>query len=99
MHKYIDMVLVKHKEVGEPYLFVAPAFSHLERGDNVLCSTEKGDQTGIVISSVTVDELGDEFKFIRQMNCMRRLKKIKAKVTITELKYEEEKDGTDNSGE
>lgn len=99
MHKYIDMVLVKHEEIGKPYLFIAPAFSHLNRGENVICSTEKGDQTGIVISCITVDELGDEFKFIRQMNGMRSLKRIKAKITINEMVYEEEKDGTDHDGE
>lgn len=97
MSEYVDLVLAKHEKVGRGFLFVAPAFSHFTRGEDIIVDTVNGHQQATVIDSLTVGKDSDEFKFIRHMTGMRSLKKVIGKVVY--LEYEEEKNGTDHDGE
>ncbi len=91
---YVDLVLCKHEKVGKGFLFVAPPFTHLKRGDDVIVDTKKGKQPAIVIDSITTNIHSDDYMFIRKMNGMRELKKVLGKIVYLDYS-EEEKDVTD----
>ena len=82
MSEYVDFVLCKHEGCDKPYLFHAPAFSHLEKGDLVTVETSKGEQMVMVIASMSVQKNDmDAIDFI--MNATRAdsdVKKVLKKV-------------------
>ena len=91
MREYFDFVLVKH-ENDRVYLFRAPAFTHLEFGDEVVVETSNGEQRGIVQSSITLAETDtDQIDFImRSTGAPDEVKKVLSKVIYQEFKYGED---------
>ena len=87
MSKYFDFVLCKHPNSDKSYLFHAPAWSHLEKGDLVVVDTKKGEQMTTVVSRITLgDDETDMIDFI--MNATGAdtdVKKVLRKVVYREF--------------
>lgn len=50
--KYVELVFVRHNEYPQKnYLFQAPAWSGLKKGDLVMCETSKGLKQGKVVAA------------------------------------------------
>lgn len=98
---YVDLVMCRHGEYGQNYLFVAPRFCLLEKGDEVVVDTKRGLSRAIVIDRLTVDYNGDEYRFIVEgMKATEPLRKVVAKVNYKEFEYTEESDnGVNNDNE
>ena len=52
---YLDLVLIKHEECDRLFLFKAPGFSHIEKGDEVICETKFGKQKAVAESVMTIN--------------------------------------------
>lgn len=90
---FIDLVLCKHMVDPRQYLFYAPAFSCLQKDDQVVVDTVRGNQTATVINSVTVDVDTEDYRFILDAtNATLPLKRVISKVAYRELEYKPEKD-------
>ena len=91
MSEYIDLVIAKHDGDARKFLFVAPAFSHLKKADDIVCETEKGASRATVIASVTVRKNGSEYDFIKDLTgAYEPLKKVMAKVAYIKFEWEED---------
>lgn len=87
--KYIDLVLVEQNNFN--FLFQAPSWSRLKKGDVVICDTCYGENPGIVVACLSVEKDGNEYSFITNMGGVTLpVKKILAKVTRAEFEYDEE---------
>lgn len=87
MREYLDFVITKNEQ-GEKWLFVAPAWSHLEEGDLVLI--EKGNAVEVVSSiSIGMDEQ-EMIDFVHAATGVREAKKLYGKVIIREFDWKEE---------
>ena len=89
---YFDFVLVKHENCDKPFLFRAPAWSHLGKNDEVIVETKHGNEKAIVIASKTLgcDEQ-DEIDFIMQATgASEDVKKVLAKIELRTFDYEED---------
>lgn len=100
MSDYIDLVLCKHPMNEKTYLFRAPAFSHLKKGDGVFVETRKGEQLAEVINSWTgnVDD-GEFMEFIKDCTHAKfPLMRITGKLELKTFDYKEEDeiDGNDS---
>ena len=92
--EYIDLVLVKHKPTDhETYLFQAPRWSGLKKGDEVVVETSRGEKHGVVIDCHTTSPEYDtnEFGFIiTASKATLPLKKVLQKVEYKTFVYPEE---------
>lgn len=90
--KYIDLVLCKHDGHEKFFLFCAPAFSGLKKGDRVIVETIKGESEATVERSYTISkERDDEFEFILVASgAYLPLRKVLKKIEYIEFEYEEE---------
>lgn len=88
---YKDYVLCKVENNEKPYLFYAPAFSYLKKDDVVICETKYGEKVGTVLcDSLTLGEYEeDKIEFIHQSTGAGVLKRVLAKVSRKDFKYEE----------
>ena len=90
--EFFDFVLCKHENSDKAYLFRAPAFTHLTKGDLVVVETKKGEQMAMVVSSITLsNDDADEIDFI--MNATGAdsdVKKVLRKVVYKDFKYKED---------
>ena len=88
---YIDLAIVSHSNgdgAKETHLFCAPAWSHFEKGDAVICDTPYGKRCGTVIDSITVDTLSNDFSFIiTGMGETTPLRRLLSKVRLQDLDY------------
>lgn len=85
MTNYIDYVVCKHDNSDRPYLFVAPAWSHLEPGDRVIVETKRGRQYAEVCAKLTTNMNPDDATvrmLVTAANATWPLKQIVAKVTV-----------------
>ena len=93
---YIDLVICKHPVDSRHFLFQAPRFSYLKKGDQAVVDTARGEQTAFVIDAITCVEGSDEFNFIvTALKATTPLKKVLSKVAYMELAYKEENDEFD----
>ena len=92
MRTYIDLVACKHPNYNKAYLFKAPQFSHLEKGDKVIVETENRDAEAEVVATYTIGGDDDELwsMFIALSGAEIPLKKVLKKITYREFKFEEE---------
>ena len=91
MSKFVDLVLVRHTENERTFLFQAPAFSHLKKGERVLVSTMTGSAEGTVVASETFDDGSDAFAFIVQATgAYLPLRRVMQRISYTDLSYEED---------
>lgn len=91
MNNYFDFVLCK-QENGKNYLFHAPAFSKLKKGDLVKVETVHGEKLATVVSCITLAE-NDDAKIDFIMNATgapKDVKKVLAKVEYSDFEYEDE---------
>lgn len=86
---YIDLVLCE--QCGRNFLFQAPAWSGLKKGDSVVVDTKFGERPADVVAVMTIDGENEE-----AMNFMRAatgahlpLRKVIRKAVFIELKYAE----------
>lgn len=89
--KFIGLVFVRHNEYSNKiYLFQAPAWSNLKKGDLVMCKTSNGLKQGIVVAAddFTVDS-EDFNKWVDIANARLPLKNIAG--VFKPFVYEEEK--------
>lgn len=93
MNNYIDLVLCRHAESGKPFLFRAPFCSGVEKGDNVIVETKRGESPAEVIA-VQRTSVGDkEYSFaVLAAGATEPLKRVKKIVTYTTLVYEGEEE-------
>ena len=89
---YIDLVACKHPNDNRAYLFKAPQFSHLEKGDKVIVETKNGEKEVEVITTYTIGDNEDDLwsMFIALSGAEIPLKRVLRKITYREYKYEEE---------
>lgn len=91
--KYIDLVLCQHPNDNRNFLFVAPAWSRLQRGDNVMVDTRNGKCLAIVQDTALVEKDSDLYIFIvTASKATLPLKKVISKIEYHEFEYEEESD-------
>ena len=50
MNRFVQFVICQHTGNGEKYLFYAPTFSKIEKGDDVLVDTKYGERKATVIA-------------------------------------------------
>ena len=97
-NNYVDLVLIKHPASAmytnnNVFLFEAPKFTHLEKGEKVICVTKNGEAEGEVVNSITVTTDSDEYKFaIDATGATLPLAKIKARIRLIEFEYEDEEE-------
>ena len=93
-NEYFDFVLCKFTGSDKRYLFHAPAFSHLIKGDEVVVETVNGAQRAEVVSSMTLSQTDRaEIDFV--MNATRAgddIKKVLGVMSFKKLDWEDEKD-------
>ena len=92
MAYYFDFVLCKQGDRN--FLFRAPEWSHLEKGDLVVVETKNGEKNATVVSSITLSiNDKDEIDFI--MNATGAdpvVKRVLRKIVYKDLEYEEDED-------
>lgn len=94
MTNYIDYVLVQHEQSNKPFLFIAPAFSRLEDGDEVIVDTIHGKARGKVLASSTIAKDDDSLiSLIKQATgAYGEVRKVVARVRTFDLTWEDEED-------
>lgn len=94
MSDYIDLVICKHANSDHPYIFKAPAWSYLKKGDDVIVETKRGEQPAKVERVYTVDTTdSDEFEFILMASGVTTpLRKVLKKIEYKEFEYDDEED-------
>ena len=53
MNKYVQFVVCQHTGDSKKYLFYAPAFSDIKKGDEVLVDTQFGEKKATVLAVCT----------------------------------------------
>lgn len=94
MSEWVDLVIVRfYENQTRTYLFQAPAWSELKKGDIVLCNIAKGTKIAIVVASDTVMRDQKETVEMWADICCAKfpLKTIKGK--FKEFEYPDEKGG------
>lgn len=89
--KYMDYVTVVHESSLQPYLFIAPAFSGLQKGDSVIVETSRGRQWAQV-KAVTTINIEDDIAYfiIKSTGAKSPLKRVLQKVIYQDFEYEDE---------
>lgn len=90
MNQMIDLVACTHDvHGGQKFLFKAPAFSCLEKGDRVIVNTQFGDKDAYVVCACTVRENTDQYDMIIKCSGAKEpLKRVLAKVMLSKFDYE-----------
>ena len=102
MNNYFDFVLCKHENGGKTFLFHAPAFSKLKKGDLVKVETVHGETMATVVSCITLAE-NDDAKIDFIMNATGAkpdVKKVLSKVEYiqSDFDYGDEVESDDKTG-
>lgn len=92
MSEYIDLVICKHGNNPNAFIFQAPEWSTLKAGDKVIVETKKGEAEATVERVYTVNTTDkEEFEFIMMASgASLPLKKVLKKVTYKVFRYEDE---------
>ena len=97
---YIDLVLCKHSESGKLFLFEAPPFSYLAKGDEVIVETRHGETSATVRMSYTVEAESKAYDFIVEAaGATHPLKRVLKECQYKELIYKEEENGNADKDE
>lgn len=94
MADYIDLVACKHMNNDRSFLFKAPKFSYLDKGDKVMVETKHGNAEATVEASYTIDpEDNDLMKLILSLNGAELpLKKVLKKIKYIDFEYKEDEE-------
>ena len=102
MIDYVDLVLVRHFSSPSLFLFQAPGFSGIEKGDVVFCETIYGDcwlSYGMVMAVDTCAEGSSPFNMaVISNNAVLPLKKILKYGNIRTIEWEDSKKKEDGNG-
>ena len=93
--EFFDVVTCQHEGSTNKFLFRAPAWSYLNKGDTVIVETKKGEQkaTVVAVSTETYDYEDKTTKFIvDSMGATWPLNKVLAKVVLSEIHYKDEEE-------
>ena len=91
MSQYIDLVLCKHPTYERLFLFRAPAWAILNKGDKVIVDTRNGEKEAVVVNKITVDPTSDTYQFMLDATGARDpLKTVLRKITYQDFVYEED---------
>ena len=87
---YFDFVLVQRD--GKRELYRAPAWSHLEKNDEVIVETDEINNTALVLATQTLgNDEQEKIDFIMQATgASEDVKKVLAKVQLKTFDYEED---------
>ena len=91
--KYVDLVAVTFDNSDKKYLFRAPAWSHLKKGDIVRVDTALGIKNATVVGSATFSKDLEEEEarlVITLCGAVLPLKTVVAKVEYHAFVYEDE---------
>lgn len=85
----IDLVLCTHNKTRK-FLFQAPAFSCLEKGDKVLVDTQYGESVAEVLCVCTVREGSYQYDMILKCaGATEPIRKVIGKTVLTKFEYKE----------
>lgn len=88
---YIDLVVCKHDGDNKPYLFAAPAWSHLRKGDKVIVDTCHGNKAATVHAVCTTEQGSEAYVCLAVATGAREpLRKVIAKTVYADFYYPEE---------
>ena len=88
---YLDLVVCKHDGDNKPYLFAAPAWSHLGKGDKVVVDTRNGIKAATVHAVCTVEQGSEAYVCLAVATGAKEpLRKVIAKTVYAEFCYPEE---------
>ena len=89
---YVDFVLCNHEGSEKNYLFYAPAFSGIQKGNQVVVDTKNGTKVVNVVSVATVPR--DNLQFIdfimNATGADNDVKKVISVIQYREMDYSEE---------
>lgn len=94
MVDYIDLVACKHMNNDKAFLFHAPKFTHLDKGDKVIVETKKGNAEATVEASYTIDpDDNDLMELILSLSGAELpLKKVLKKIKYIDFEYKEDEE-------
>lgn len=94
MADYIDLVACKHMNNDRVFLFRAPQFTHLDKGDKVIVETKHGNAEATVEASYTVDpDDNDLMELILSLSGAELpLRKVLKKIKYIDFEYKEDED-------
>ena len=93
--KYFDFVLCEPYDGEEKYLYRAPAWSGIAKGDDVLVETSTGSKQAQVCAIVTLSEEDKETidMIMQASGASKDLRKVLTRVRYIDIEYkEDEKD-------
>jgi hypothetical protein len=88
-------VVVRHQPGGLPYLFDAPLYADIQKGDEVYCETAKGINKAVVVSKFKTDEDSFLLRKVKEICGLMpgtKIKHIESVVKRVKLDYTEEID-------
>lgn len=89
MNNYIGVAVVDKLSSCQRYLYQAPAWKNIKKGDEVICETENGKRSGIVIDFITLEKNADYLNFLlNAMSTTSPLPKILSIVRYDDVNYE-----------
>lgn len=90
--EYTDYVMCRKDGGVQIYLFRAPAFSHLEKGDEVYVESEDGEKKMVVMTSITLNNAEEKvIEFIKKSTLTDEpVKKVLKKVEYKVFEYGED---------
>lgn len=95
MNKYVQFVVCQHTGNSKKYLFYSPAFSNIEKGDEVLVDTQYGEERATVLA-VCNSSSDDVERVLRVLTGTegKSIKRIIGKYNLIKFDYsEDENDG------
>ena len=92
--KAFDFVLVKFPQSTKPYLYHAPAWSCLQKGDQVIVETSHGDKAAIVEACATYHDIETETidMIMTAAQATPNVKRVLAKVCYSKMDYGEDEE-------
>ena len=90
MSDYVQFVVCQHTGEGRKYLFYAPAFSNIKKGDEVLVDTQFGEQrvTVVAVCSTSNDEVEKTLRVLTGAED-KPIKRVIGKYYFKEFDYDE----------
>ena len=93
MNNCKQFVVCQHTGDSKKYLFYAPAFSYIEKGDEVLVDTQFGPRRATVLAVCTVYE--DDTDAERALRALagaedKPIKRVIGKIQLTKFDYSED---------
>ncbi len=91
MNDVIGLVLCKHRNEGKKYLFRAPAYSSIDKGDTVVVEDQNGETMATVVGYADVIVGNEEYEMILECcGATLPLKRVLSKVVYREFRWDED---------